>query len=103
MSARRTLKSKIPMLVTVWCTLAITGCYPALLPTALHEPSGHLSRRAIQMLIGLVGLGAIGQLKQVMGRFQHSDVMRGTLKTLTYVAICAWTFLGSPLVGRALL
>jgi membrane-associated phospholipid phosphatase len=105
----RNLKSKLPMLVTVWCTLAITGLYPALLPTAALEPRGPLTARLLQTGIGVVGLGAISALKRGVGHavdakapLSRRDKTKGALKALTYAAICAWTFLGSQLVGGAL-
>ena len=92
----RNLKSKVPMLVTVWCTLAITGIYPLLLPDAIMQPSGDLRRRLLQTLIGLVGLGGVGRLKNsvAIGK-SWNDKERGYLKALAYVALCAWTFVGS--------
>jgi len=90
----RNIESKIPMLVTVWCTLAITGLYPLALPTAALEPRGSLARRLLQTVVGLAGLGSVGALKRSIGtRASWSDRDKGVWKALTYVAICAWTFL----------
>lgn len=98
----RNLKSKIPMLVTVWTTLAITGLYPLLLPDVASfplSPAGRtLSSRLLQTLVGLGGLGGVMLLKdgvkQTLIRLGLlTDRMRGALKGLTYVAICAWCFL----------
>jgi len=100
----RNLKSKVPMLVTVWCTLAITGAYPLVLPAAATLPTGSLTHRLLRTLIGLVGLGAIGSLKKAVGkRARWSDWDKGALKALTYTALSAWTFLLSQLVAKALL
>ena len=80
---------------TVWCTLAISGLYPHLLPSAALEPCGSLRARLCQTLVGLVGLAGVGQLKNAVGRSPAgmADGRKGALKALTYVAICAWTFL----------
>jgi len=100
----RNLKSKVPMLVTVWCTLAITAVYPLALPAAAAHPLGDPPRRLLQTLIGLVGLGGVGSLKKTVGRVSHwSDRQKGTLKALTYAALCAWTFVLSQLAANALL
>lgn len=97
----RNLKSKVPMLVTVFCTLAITGLYPSCLATASVEPVGRLPRRLAQTLVGLVGLGGVSALKKYVGTSvgRHiptsdiRDLLKGALKALTYVALCMWTFL----------
>ena len=45
-------------------------------------------------LVGLAGLGSVGALKRSIGtRASWSDRDKGVWKALTYVAICAWTFL----------
>jgi membrane-associated phospholipid phosphatase len=94
----RNLKAKIPMLVTVWATLALTGLYPACLPGVASLPNGSARARLLQALLGVVGLGGIASLKKAVGRLEtatgrkFADGKRGALKALTYVAICAWTF-----------
>ena len=104
----RNLKSKIPMLVTVWATLAITGLYPMLLPTVAAEPSGPLLSRLLQTAVGLGGLGGVmllkDSVKQALIRRQlATDRVRGALKGLTYVAICLWCFLLSQRTHAVLL
>uniref|UniRef100_A0A7S2JMV9 Phosphatidic acid phosphatase type 2/haloperoxidase domain-containing protein n=1 Tax=Haptolina brevifila TaxID=156173 RepID=A0A7S2JMV9_9EUKA len=104
----RNLKSKLPMLTTIWCTLAVTGLYPYTLPSAALEPTGRLSARLLHTLIGLIGLGGVASLKQSVGGSLErigiaSDRVKGALKGLTYVALCAWTFLLSQLASSALL
>ena len=97
----RNLKSKVPMLTTVWCALAITGLYPHCLPSALNEPAGSIARRLAQTLIGLVGLGGVSLLKLSVGKSvsrrvptgKRRDTVKGLFKALTYVALCSWTFL----------
>lgn len=98
----RNLKSKIPMLVTVWSTLAITGLYPIALPQASIEPVGSLGRKFAQAGIGVVGLGGVGALKTFVGGLnlgKNVGRKKGVLKALTYLAICMWTFFGSQLLG----
>ena len=81
----RNLKTKLPMLVTVWCALAITGVYPLALRDAFAQPAGPLSRRLLQTLIGLGGLGAISAIKESLGRrVVWSDHAKGMLKGVTY-------------------
>ena len=98
----RNLKRKIPMLITVWATLAITGLYPTLLPNAVALPVGSAPQRVVQATIGVVGLGGVASLKKAVGKAnmgRFADGKRGMLKALTYVAICAWTFLFSQRVS----
>ena len=100
----RSLKDKIPMLATVWCALALTGLYPAALTTAAAEPLGPLAHRIGQTAVGLGGLGAVGELKNRVGRLDGlTERSKGALKALTYVAICAWTFLLSQRAHHGLL
>ena len=100
----RNLKSKVPMLVTVWCALAMTGFYPYILPDVMAHPVGGVRRRLLQTLIGLVGLAAIGNLKKLVGRRgEWSDHSKGGLKALTYVALSAWTFGVSQVAAKAIL
>ena len=104
----RNLKSKIPMLATVWCTLAITGLLPHALPTAALEPVGPMTHRLVHTTIGFLGLGGVAMLKRSVGSALEglglsSDRVKGGLKALTYVALCAWTFLLSQLTSAALL
>ena len=104
----RNLKSKIPMLTTVWSALTITGLYPLLLPHASLLPGGSLLDRSLQTAIGLAGLGGVMLLKnqvksQLMKLDLVTDRVRGAFKALTYVAICAWCFIFSQLTHEALL
>lgn len=103
----RNLKSKIPMLVTVWSTLAITGLYPLWLPSVASEPMGAPLERLLQTAVGLGGLGGVMLLKDTVKRAlaQRNLVtgpVRAALKGLTYVAICVWCFLASQLTYKAL-
>ena len=97
------------MIVTVWCTLAITGMYPALLPQAAAFPVGPVQCRLLQAGVGAGGLGLVELLKVAVGsrlrakRMQDRKTVESTkaaLKALTYVAICAWTFLVSQMVSQ---
>ncbi|KAJ1449747.1 phosphatidic acid phosphatase type 2/haloperoxidase [Pelagophyceae sp. CCMP2097] len=119
----RTLKSKVPMFVTVWCTVAVTALYPALLPGALAEPAPRSAARVAQAGVGVGGLVLVALLKTaVSGLFRkrpqelagerRTDLAptdkatakaltaKAYLKALTYVGICAWTFLLSQLVSH---
>jgi len=103
----RSLKSKIPMLVTVWATLAITGLYPWLLPSVASEPSGTVLARLMQTAVGLSGLGGLMLLKDgvkdaLVRSHLATDRVRGSLKALTYLAICLWCFLLSQRANGAL-
>jgi len=98
----RNLKQKIPMLVTVWATLAITGFYPCMLPHATSLPAGSILSRLLTAFIGVVGLGGVASLKTAVGKLgmgKFAQGRRGPLKALTYVAICLWTFLFSQLTS----
>ena len=102
----RNLKQKIPMLTTVWATLAITGLYPVALPDAPCLPGGSARSRMLHAAIGVAGLGGVEMLKRAVGRAnmgRFAEGRRGALKALTYVAICLWTFLLSQLVSGTLL
>ena len=100
----RNLKSKVPMLVTVWWGLAMTGTYPYILPDAALLPGGSVRRRLLQTLIGLLGLAGIGSLKKSVGRRgDWSDQSKGSLKALTYAALSAWTFGLSQLAAKVIL
>ena len=102
----RDLKQKIPMLTTVWATLAITGLYPVALPDAPCLPGGSARSRMLHAAIGVAGLGGVEMLKRAVGRAnmgRFAEGRRGALKALTYVAICLWTFLLSQLVSGTLL
>jgi len=104
----RNLKKKIPMLATVWTTIAITGLYPLLLPHAASLPpvGASATSRVLQALIGVGGLAGVASLKKTVGEGKlgrFADGKRGALKALTYVAICTWTFLLSQLAGGWLL
>ena len=67
----RSLRSKIPMLVTVWATLALTAVYPTALPLARLEPLGRTG--GAQALVGLGGLGAVAVIKAIVERLQISQ------------------------------
>jgi len=103
----RSVKSKVPMLATVWSALVITGFYPFMLPHASLEPTGSIARRLLQAGIGIVGLGGVSALKKFVGdkladRLQRSRRglnVKAALKALTYVTICVWTFLVSQIAG----
>lgn len=102
----RALKSKIPMLTTVWATLAMTGLYPLIAPNVINEPVGSIVRRLAQTGIGVVGLGGVEVLKSSVGKRDLGNNVsskKAALKALTYLAICAWTFLGSQLFGNRIL
>jgi len=114
----RNLESKIPMLTTVWATLAITGFYPRLLPHASSLPRGSALSKLLQAVVGVLGLAGIASLKKAVGAMgklgrrsgvsvlaaeKFADGKRAQLKALTYVGICAWTFLLSQIVGDWLL
>ena len=111
----RNLKSKVPMLVSVWAPLAMTGIYPYVLPHVGTLPQGTAVSRLVQAGVGVVGLGFIAALKTFVGdlgplfappgskRRKFAEGRKGQLKALTYVAICAWTFLLSQMVGERLL
>ena len=52
----------------------------------------------------VLDLGAVGELKNRVGRLDGlTERSKGALKALTYVAICAWTFLLSQRAHHALL
>lgn len=103
----RSVKSKVPMLATVWSALLITGWYPLLLPQAYSEPTGSIARRLLQAGVGVVGLGGVSALKKFVGdklapSLQRSRLglnVKAALKALTYVTICVWTMLVSQIVG----
>lgn len=123
----RSLRSKVPMLTTVWCALALTAAYPALLPSAMAEPGGTMSYRLATAAIGFGGLVGVDLLKRAVGRLLCAvhggaptdtaptdaalqpdalDQMSGfkvALKSLTYAGICAWTFGLSQLLSRRVL
>ncbi|KAL1515485.1 hypothetical protein AB1Y20_002109 [Prymnesium parvum] len=106
----RSLRSKIPMLVTVWATLAITAAYPRFLPSAAAEPLA--GSGPLQALVGMAGLAAVAVIKAVVEQLriaqgeklvvQEAPRVRNFLKGLTYASICSWTFLLSQRLTHAL-
>jgi len=107
----RSLQAKIPMATTVWCTLAMTGCYPALMPLAPSEPLGPLRRRLLQALVGAGGLAGVSKLKSHVSSLrvwkERPELLQTNakpfLKALTYICLCAWTFLLSQRATTGLL
>jgi len=107
----RSLRSKIPMLVTVWATLALTAAYPTALPLASLEPRG--GSGAVQAVVGLGGLCGVALIKAIVERLKLSrgdkaeapdaPLIRNVLKGVTYASICAWTFLLSQRVSHQLI
>ena len=103
----RTLYSKLPMIVTVWCALAMTALYPSMLPTAAAEPGASLAARLVQAAVGIGGLAAVSALKKSVGEVRfvrlRPEQYKPALKALTYMALCAWSFLLSQLAARRVL
>ncbi len=114
----RSLRSKIPMITTVWCTVAATAFYPSALPTAVLEPMGGPVARFAHAAVGVSGLFAVALLKTAVGKLKlgrfggrwrsgsHESwalSAKAALKCLTYVGICSWVFLLSQICARALL
>ena len=101
----RQIRSKISMLVTIWCTLAYTALCPVHLPTAMVEPLGSHARLT-QAIIGIGGLGSFGLiLKRALVQRLNGHMFKGKgtaslLKGLAYAGICAWTFLLSQLASH---
>ena len=105
----RAIRSKVSMLATVWCTLALTALCPAHLPTALVEPVG-AHHRLLQASVGITGLlSFVAFLKKTM---VHQLTLRAPkwtkgrrkacLKALAYAGICSWTFILSQIASHNL-